>query len=255
MKNEKHILIKRFSAYRIVEHHANALVFAILAVTGLTQRFHDSVFSQWLILVMGGVDMVRFIHHVAGVLFTALIMIHVSQASFGILFRKWQPSMLITVKDYHDAITNIFFYFGLSNHPARCDRYDYRQKFEYWGVVVGGFLMIGTGFALWFPVLAARLVAGELIPAAKAAHSNEAMLAFLVIVVWHIYNSIFSPEVFPLDTAIFTGKISRERMLHEHPVELATMEGVEVEQLLKDARTGHHQVDPLPRGAASGGSQ
>jgi cytochrome b subunit of formate dehydrogenase len=150
------------------------------------------------------------------------------------------------MKDYQDAMVNIFYFFGLAKHPARCDRYDYRQKFEYWGVVVGGFLMIATGFILWFPVLSARFLSGDAIPAAKMAHTNEAMLAFLVIITWHIYNAIFSPEVFPLDTAIFTGKISRERMLHEHPVELAAIEGVTVEELLKQAKVKHTVPEPEP---------
>ncbi len=93
--------------------------------------------------------------------------------------------------------------------------------------------MLTTGFVLWFPVEVTRFLPGELIPAAKTAHSMEALLAFLVIVTWHIYNAIFSPEVFPLDTTIFTGKISRDRMIHEHPNELATIEGVSVDELLK----------------------
>ncbi|MFI5323980.1 MAG: hypothetical protein ACHQ6U_10705, partial [Thermodesulfobacteriota bacterium] len=73
---------------------------------------------------------------------------------------------------------------------------------------------------------------------------NEALLAFLVIVIWHIYNAIFSPEVFPLDTSIFTGKISRERMLHEHPLELASIEGVSVQDLFK--HTGGKRLVPEP---------
>ncbi|HSL91225.1 MAG TPA: hypothetical protein VK863_01130, partial [Candidatus Limnocylindrales bacterium] len=67
-------------------------------------------------------------------------------------------------------------------------------------------------------------------------HSNEALLIFLINAIWHIYNAIFSPEAFPLDTTIFTGHISRERMLREHPVELARIEGVEVEELLGNGR-------------------
>jgi cytochrome b subunit of formate dehydrogenase len=140
--------------------------------------------------------------------------------------------MVITMDDFKDAIVNMKYYFGLRNHPAHCGRFDYKQKFEYWGVVVGGILMIGTGLILWFPVLATHVLPGEFVPAAKAAHTNEALLAFLVIVTWHIYNSIFSPEVFPLDTAIFTGSISRERMIHEHPLELAEIEGKPLTEIL-----------------------
>lgn len=242
MNTENGASLKRFGVYRIIEHHVNAMIFAVLVITGLSQKFHSSGFSHWLIIRLGGIDTVRQIHHVAGIVFTTLLVVHVVHAAIGVVFRRWQPSMIVTVKDFLDAIENIFFYFGLASHPARCGRYDYRQKFEYWGVVVGGFLMLGTGFVLWFPVEAARFLPGEVIPAAKTAHTNEAMLAFLVIAIWHIYNSIFSPEVFPLDTAIFTGKISRERMLHEHPVELASIEGVDVETLLKDVKGGKHTV-------------
>jgi hypothetical protein len=78
---------------------------------------------------------------------------------------------------------------------------------------------------LWFPTFIVKYLPGEFIPAAKAAHTNEALLAFLVIVTWHLYNAIFSPEVFPLDTSIFTGKISVKRMKHEHPVEYERMTG------------------------------
>jgi hypothetical protein len=69
-------------------------------------------------------------------------------------------------------------------------------------------------------------------------HSNEGLMAFLVIAIWHMFNSVLAPEVFPLDTGIFTGKISRERMLHEHPLELARIEGKTVEELLAESH-GH----------------
>lgn len=239
MGSSNHASIKRFGIGRIVEHQANALVFTMLVVTGLSQRFHTYKVSHWIIQVLGGVDNMRVVHRFMGLLFIILIAAHLLSGIYGVIVRRWRASMMINMNDFRNAVENLRYYFGITNHPALCDRYDYKQKFEYWGVIAGGFLMISTGLILWFPVDVARFLPGEFIPAAKAAHSNEALLAFLVIVTWHIYNSIFSPEVFPLDTAIFTGRISRERMVHEHPIELARVENVPVEDIVAHHRSPH----------------
>ncbi len=83
--------------------------------------------------------------------------------------------------------------------------------------------MIVTGLMLYFPILTTSYLPGEIIPAAQMAHSNEGLLAFLVVITWHIYNAHFSPDVFPFDLTIFTGKISVERMEKEHPLEYSRM--------------------------------
>lgn len=234
MKKQDDEYIRRLHPLRIKEHWANAIAFLLLTITGLSQRFHDYEISQWIIINLGGIDAARLIHRYTGIFFTVLTFQHILIASFGILFLKWQPSMVIHKKDFQDAIDNLRYYLGLSEHPARCDRFDYKQKFEYWGVVVGGLLMIITGFMLWFPTLVTRILPGEFIPVAKALHTNEALLAFLVIVVWHVYNAIFSPDVFPLDTVIFTGKISKTRMIHEHPLEYERLFGVRLTESSAD---------------------
>ena len=87
------------------------------------------------------------------------------------------------------------------------------------GLVLGAVIVIGTGLILLFPVEVTRFLPGELIPAAKLAHGNEGLMAFLVVILWHIYNAHLNPDVFPFDTTIFTGKISAERMRHEHSLE------------------------------------
>jgi cytochrome b subunit of formate dehydrogenase len=217
--------IRRFSAWRIGEHWVIILTTITLFVTGLSQRFWHLDSSQWFILKLGGVDNVRLIHRYTGLVFTLEIFLNVVVAFVGVMRSRWGASMFVTRKDFQDAVHNIRYYFGLEERAAACDRYDYMEKFEYWTILFGGFLMIGTGAVLWLPTLVTKVLPGEVIPTAKALHSNEALLIFLINAIWHIYNAIFSPEVFPLDTSIFTGYISRARMLREHPLELARIEG------------------------------
>jgi formate dehydrogenase subunit gamma len=157
------------------------------------------------------------------------------------LMRRTGLSMVPTRRDFQDAVRQIRWYLGLARDPAKFDRYDYRQKFEYWGMLIGSLVMVVTGLILYLPIPFTRIFPGELVPVARVAHSNEGLMAFLVVITWHIYNAHLSPEVFPFDTCIFTGRISRERMQHEHPLELARLAGEPVDT-------------PSAQGSASGGT-
>jgi len=223
--------VRRFSPGRSVEHVAHVLTFIVLVCTGLSQRFYSLEISQWIILHLGGIDNVRLIHRFAGVICSLEVITHLIVAAIGIVYRKWQPTMVITKKDFTDVVHNIRYYLGLENYPTRGGRYTYKQKFEYWGIFTGMLLMMLTGFILWFPAAVTKFLPGEIIPAAKVLHTNEALVVFLIIAIWHVYNAIFSPEVFPLDSSIFTGYISKARMLREHPDELAEMEGKPLEEI------------------------
>ncbi len=215
--------VKRFPLARIIEHWVHVLTFGLLVCTGLSQKFYALDISQWFILNLGGIDSVRLIHRFTGVIASVGVITHLTIAAIGIVYFKWQPSMVITKKDFTDVVHNIRYYLGMQNSPTRGGRYTYKQKFEYWGILTGILLMMLTGVILWFPVTMTAFLPGEIIPAAKVLHTNEAFVVFLIISIWHIYNAIFSPDVFPLDTSIFTGYMSKERMLREHPDELAEM--------------------------------
>ena len=210
--------VVRFSVRQRIEHVAIMVVFIVLALTGFPQKYFESAWAVWIVQSLGGIDAVRWLHRVAGVLFAALAVGH-GVVSVALAATRGSWSIVPNRKDFTDAIQTLRYYLGATDEPARFDRYDYRQKFEYWGLVLGGVLMVVTGFILYLPVLAARLLPAELIPAAKVAHSNEGLLAFLVVITWHIYNAHLSPDVFPFDTSIFTGRITEKRLRHEHPLE------------------------------------
>ncbi len=238
--------IRRFSTARIIEHLVLIVVFTTLAATGLSQKFYYLKVSQWLIFTLGGIDTVRLIHHYAGAAFAVLALVHITVATLGIWLLRWQPSMFVTKKDILDAVHNIRYYIGLENSTAVCDRYDYKEKFAYWLVLTGGVIMGMTGFTLWFPITIAKYLPGEAIPLAKAMHSNEALLIFLLITIWHVYDSIFSPDVFPLDTSIFTGYTTREKMRRLHPLELARLEGKSPEEILKSSAPDSAEAEEEP---------
>jgi cytochrome b subunit of formate dehydrogenase len=244
--------IVRFNNRQRFEHALNLVVFVLLCATGLPQKFFQSGWAQTMLDFFGGVDRARFIHRVCGITMAVATVAHFGFAIAAIAGKGTRLSMIPEKKDFTDAIDTLKYYLGISDKHPLYDRFEYKQKFEYWGVVMGGVIMVTSGFTLYFPTIVARYLPGELIPAAKVMHSNEGLMAFLVIAIWHMFNSVLAPEVFPIDTAIFTGKISRERMLHEHPLELARLEGRPVEELLAEAHAHGHGHGGGGRGHGTG---
>ena len=218
----------RFSKKQRLEHLVVMTTFVLLALTGFPQKFYEAGASRFLVKIFGGLDGARLVHRVSGFLFAALTFFHLSAAILSTLQHKMKMTLVPDRQDFKDAVQQLRYYLGLTPEEARFDRFDYRQKFEYWGLVLGGLVMIATGFILYFPMLVARFLPGELIPMAKVAHSNEGLMAFLVVITWHIYNAHLAPGIFPFDPAIFTGKISVERLKHEHRREYDRLYGSDV---------------------------
>ena len=211
--------IRRFTVARIAEHLVLILLIVLLAATGLAQKLHHVAASQWLFSMMGGVEIARRIHHYAGAALAVLLLFHIATAVFGVTMRGWRMSMLISRQDLLDAAQDTRYGLGLAAGPADRDWYDYKEKFTYWLVLIGVLVMVLTGIMLWFPVSAARYLPGEAIALAASMHSHQALVVLLLAAGWHIYDAIFSPDVFPLDTSIFTGVMPLEKFKDERPRE------------------------------------
>jgi formate dehydrogenase subunit gamma len=212
-------MFTRFSTWQRVQHMLVIVLFTVLCVTGLPQKFFDSSWAIWTVNVLGGIDRTRWVHRASGVLFAVLLACHVAVEAFRLLRGRGSLAMMLHKQDFVDAVVTLRYYAGLTDRQARFDRFDYKQKFEYWGLVLGSLVVVSTGFVLLYPVAVTQWLPGAIIPAAMVAHSSEGLLAFLTIIIWHVYSAVLAPEVFPLDTTMFTGRISEERLKHEHPLE------------------------------------
>jgi len=211
--------VVRFSLTQRIEHIVLMITFVVLAVTGLAQRYSGAGWGEWVILHLGGIGYTRFVHRAFGVLFTLSVLYHFSYLALALVRRRLRPSMVPTLKDFRDVVGSLRYSFGLAERPPRFGRFDYRQKFEYWGMIFGGLVIIVSGYVLMYPLVVTRVLPGEVVAAARAFHGFEATLAALTIVVWHLYDVVFKPGIFPGDVSIFTGRISRRRQIEEHPLE------------------------------------
>ena len=116
---------------------------------------------------------------------------------------------------------------GLSATKPAFDRFCYIEKAEYWAMAWGTILMALTGAILWFDNTSMGYITKLGFDIARVIHFYEAVLATLAIIVWHFYFVIFNPEVYPMNLAWLTGRMSEKEMLEEHPLQLAELKAAE----------------------------
>lgn len=216
--------VRRFTLLQVLEHAVLMVSFTGLALTGIPQKYAQLAVSRWFIGLLGGIERVRAVHHWLGFVLLGLGVVHllelaVRAARYGLRTEMWPRA-----GDVRDLLHQLRYFMGLEAEPPKYGRYSFKEKFEYWAVVWGTVVMGLTGLILLYPEVATRFLPGVAVPAARAAHGGEAVLAVVAILIWHMYNAHLRADVFPLDPVIFTGLISKERMEHEHPLELQRLE-------------------------------
>ena len=208
---------KRFPLVRRIEHLTMLLSFTTLGLTGLPQKFPDSSISIGFVNLFGSIENLRGIHHVAAIVMLLGTIWHILYFGYISYVRHARLTMLPSLQDAKDALQVFLYNIGISKTHPQMGRYTFEEKMEYWAFVWGTAVMVATGFMMWNPISTAKFLPGQFIPAAKAAHGGEAVLAVLAIIIWHMYGV----HIKRLNKSMFTGQMSEEDMLHEHPLELA----------------------------------
>ena len=217
-KPAKPATVKRFSFGERAEHMLAGTTFILLVVTGLPQTAPESDLANGIIRLFGGIASTRLTHRIVGFTFVALLLIHVAKGVMGILRRRKLPEIMPTRRDFAALLQTVRHYV-LGERKPKIGKFDAAAKFEYWGLFFGGLIMSVTGVVLVFPELVSTVLPGQVVSAMRTMHGLEATFAVSVVLLWHSWSVIFRPDIFPLDTSMFTGEIEVERLKEEHALE------------------------------------
>ncbi len=208
---------RRFTLAHRVEHVLLLASFTTLAVTGLPQKYVEAGWAQAMIGLMGGIELTRQIHHIAAIVLMMETVYHLVSVGYRVIVRRVRLTMLPTLRDAKDALEAFLYNLGLRKEEPQGGRYTFGEKAEYWAVVWGTVVMVITGFMMWNPIATTNFLPGQFIPAAKAAHGGEALLAVLAIIVWHMYHV----HLRQFNKSMWSGTLTEREMIEEHPLELS----------------------------------
>ncbi len=233
---------RRFTALERVMHAALMLTFVGCALSGLPLLYAAKPWAVTLARILGGFEGAGLIHRACASVMIIVFASHVALvlsraiASGRLLSVLWGPdSMVPQPQDAVDLWRNIKWFVGAGPRP-QFDRWTYWEKFDYWAVFWGMLIIGGSGLLLWFPVFFSQLLPGWMFNIAALVHGEEALLAVGFIFTFHFFNGHVRPAKFPMDTVIFTGRIS------EH--ELKSERRMEYDRLVREGRLGAKEAAP-----------
>ena len=209
--------------------------FLLLVLTGMPLKFYYTDWAKVLFRVIGGADTARALHRLGAIVTFFYFGLHVAtlvgrswhgranihdpQTGKLSLKRLWQvlfgpDSMMPTLQDWRDFVAHNKWFFGKGPKP-QFDRWTYWEKFDYFAVFWGVAIIGASGLIMWFPTFFTRFMPGWIINIALIIHSDEALLAAGFIFSIHFFNTHFRIEKFPMDTVIFSGRVSKNELQHE----------------------------------------
>jgi cytochrome b subunit of formate dehydrogenase/cytochrome c553 len=217
---EKQSMIRRFTRAQRFEHMLLLVSFIGLAITGLPQRYAETELGIQAIRFLGGIESIRIAHRIFAVALLIGAIIHGGTLTYKFFVLRMPITMLPSWRDAVDVWHWTMYNLGLRKEHPRMPRYNFIEKVEYLAVVWGTIIMAITGFMLWNPIATSKYLPGSYIPIALRAHSAEALLAALSIVIWHWYHVIFKQ----INPSMFTGMLSRKVYEEEHALELEAID-------------------------------
>lgn len=236
---------ERFTRLNRVLHICMIVSFMSLALTGMTLKFAYTGWAAILSRLLGGFETAGYIHRFAAVLMIGVFVTHIAdlvrmkrKEKIPLLKFIFGPqSIFFNKKDLRDLIDSVKWFLSKGPRP-QYSRWTYWEKFDYFAVFWGMFVIGSTGFMLWFPEFFTQFIPGWMLNVATIIHSDEALLAVGFIFTIHFFNTHLRPEKFPMDIVVFTGRMTVEELKHDKPLEY--------EAMVASGKLDEHLVEAYP---------
>jgi formate dehydrogenase gamma subunit len=211
--------VVRMSLMFRIQHALLMVTLLVLALTGFALMYHENWLGRTLIRLEGGFLYRGFLHRAAASLLMGQLLFH---AFYMLLTREGKKELgefFLRRQDFSDFLQSIRYNLGVAAEYPRFGKYGYKEKFQYWGATLGIFLISVTGVLLWAETFSMRFFPKLVLDVTLIIHGYQGLLAFVILLFWHVYNEHLHPSVFPMNNAWLTGRVEAEWLRLEHPLE------------------------------------
>lgn len=208
--------LERFDLHTRLQHGMLAVSLAILMLTGFPIKFAGSPAAAAVVKLFGSFEGMLSVHFAAATLLALTVLYYAGTLIAGLVRRRLDFAVVPRLEDFKLFFQHLAYLVGRRDEPPKFGKFTWWEKFEFWAVVWGTMVMGLSGLTLAFPELAARWVPRWLIGALRVAHSNEALLAFLALLVGHLFAVHLSPLVFPTSSVWYNGRLSLAQLHEDH---------------------------------------
>jgi cytochrome b subunit of formate dehydrogenase len=215
----KSVSVVRMSVMFRVQHLVLMVTLVVLALTGFALMYHENWLAQTLIRLEGGVLYRGFLHRMAACLLMAQLVFHAYYMLFTREGKKELGDFFLGRRDFADFLQAIRYNLGTAAEYPRFGKYGYKEKFQYWGATIGIFLISVTGVILWAETYSMRFLPKFVLDITLIVHGYQGLLAFVILLFWHLYNEHLNASVFPMNPAWLTGRVEADWLRREHPLE------------------------------------
>ena len=264
----------RMTIQQRLQHLLTIVTFTTLVVTGFPLVYPNWPVWDWIGLGQSAFVFRSLLHRIAGGGLIFVSLWHVAYVMLteegSLYFREMMPTLV----DARQLVQSVMHKLGVGAALGRrgilmalferspwlrgaeeplYGKYNWIEKFEYLAIVWGNFVMILTGLSLWFFEAAFALFPKPAIDIIKLVHGFEALLAFLAIIIWHMYCVHLNPEVFPMSRMWLNGRISGKLLRHHYPGWYREIEAERREKARVEAALRWYDLQQPPPGAMEGG--
>ena len=162
--------VLRFSLGQRVEHAILLISISLLSMTGFVQAYSTTSIAMFVLKVLGGIESARQLHHFFAIILGVQSIYHTLSFLYRFLRGEPIPRMVPTWDDLKHVLYMLKINLGISQKYPRFDRYNFEQKADYWGLLIGVIVLGITGLMQWFQIATTYYLPGWVIPVGRVIH-------------------------------------------------------------------------------------